>query len=612
MQNPEFRWKLSARYLAPFIIAMGVLTAILLWRIETQVAAADWVEQSDRVIASCKDAELEVRRIQLGLRGFVNAPNQRCANEISVGRRELARNLARVASLVAYNPEQEARLLQITDLKENWLKSIEGVIRQGHGTDPDPLASTRNQTRALFSAMEDMIAAEYQIRARRSMLQNEENRLFIILVPLLSAAVTLFLSYWGWRQIQAARQQFGAALTVAEEAKAKAEKASRAKDSFLSTVSHELRNPLNSIMLWSSTLLSDQSLSETTRKGLSAIDRAVRAQTQLVDDLLDISRIESGRMRLDVQAVDLPEVVRAAVESMRAAAQAKAIALQVTVDPRVSQVVGDAGRLQQVVWNLLSNAVKFTPMNGEIRVAVGRTNSHIEIKVADNGQGIDPASLNSVFDRFWQADNPGQSKLGVGLGLSIVREIVNLHGGSVSAQSQGPGRGSTFTIRLPLPSGAPAVSELRQQPAIGAPLGMTGARRLDGCMILVVDDDPGACDALKGLLTSLGARVTIATSAEAALAILDRMHPDAVVSDVGMPVQDGYFLAREVRKREVTIERDRRMPLVAVTAYGRIEDRIKVFEAGFDSHIVKPVDPAELSAILRSAISSRRDLGASA
>jgi signal transduction histidine kinase/ActR/RegA family two-component response regulator len=606
MQNPEFRWKLGARYLAPFIIVMGVLTAILLWRIETQVATADWVEQSDRVISSCKDAELEIRRIQLGVRGFVYAPNRRCANEISVGRRELARSLARVAALVAYNPEQEKRLLQITDLKENWLRSIDGVIRQGQTKDSDPLAAVRGQTRALFSAMEDIIAAEHQIRTRRSILQNEENRLLIILVPLLSAAVTLFLSYWGWRQIQDAREQFGAALAAAEIAKAKAEKASRTKDNFLGTVSHELRNPLNSIMLWSSTLLSEQSLNETVRKGLNAIDRAVRAQTQLVDDLLDISRIESGRMRLDVQPVDLPEVVKAAVESMRAAAQAKAIALHVTIDPGVSQVVGDAGRLQQVVWNLLSNAVKFTPMNGEIRVTVERADSYLEIRVADTGQGIEPASLNSVFDRFWQADNPDQ-KLGVGLGLSIVREIVSLHGGSVSAYSEGLGKGSTFTIRLPLPSATGPLADLRHQPAIGAGLGLADARRLDGCMILVVDDDPGACDALRTLLTSLGARVTIATSAEAALAILDRMHPDAVVSDIGMPVQDGYFLAREMRKREETVDRERRMPLVAVTAYGRIEDKIKMFEAGFDSHIVKPIDPAELSAILGSAINSRRD-----
>ncbi len=360
-------------------------------------------------------------------------------------------------------------------------------------------------------------------------------------------------------------------------------------------------------MLWSSTLLSDQTLSPSTRRGLTAIDRAVRAQTQLVDDLLDISRIESGRMRLDVQSVDLTEVVRAAVESMRAAAGAKSIALQEIIDPRVPIVFGDPGRLQQVVWNLISNAVKFTPKDGKIQVRVERVNSHVEITVADTGQGIDAASLDCVFDRFWQADNLGQSKFGVGLGLSIVKEIINLHGGTVLARSEGIGKGSTFTIRLPLPVGRTASPESRRHPTVAGTLAATNAPRLDGYLILVVDDDPGACEALQSLLTSLGARVTAATSAEAALAILDRMHPDAVVSDIGMPVHDGYFFAREMRKREEGSDRHHRLPLVALTAYGRVEDKVKIFEAGFDNHVVKPVDPAELSAILGTAISSRRN-----
>jgi CheY-like chemotaxis protein len=328
-------------------------------------------------------------------------------------------------------------------------------------------------------------------------------------------------------------------------------------------------------------------------------------QAQLVDDLLDVSRIESGRMRLDVQDVELGEVVRAAIEGVRAAVEAKSLDMQEMIDPRVGPVAGDPGRLQQVVWNLLSNAVKFTPKSGRIQVRVERINSHVEVIVADSGQGIDPGSLDSVFDRFWQARDPGQSRQGVGLGLAIVKEIVTLHGGTVSAHSEGPGKGSTFTIRFPLPVATTAAGEARRHPTVPSKAVITGSTRLDNFLILVVDDDPAACDALTNLLSSLGAKVTAVRSAQAALSSLDRSVPDAVISDIGMPTQDGYFLARELRKREQA-KGDGRIPLVALTAYGRVEDRVKVFEAGFDNHVVKPVDPAELSAILGTLIGSRR------
>jgi CheY-like chemotaxis protein len=322
--------------------------------------------------------------------------------------------------------------------------------------------------------------------------------------------------------------------------------------------------------------------------------------------LLDISRIESGRLRLDVQTVDLAEVVRAGVESMRAAADAKSIAMQEIIDPRVDAVAGDPGRLQQVVWNLVSNAVKFTPKGGKIQVRLERINSHVEIIVADTGQGIEPASLRSVFERFWQAEQSNQSKQGVGLGLSIVKELVGLHGGTVSAHSDGPGHGSTFTVRLPLPVGTSSSIELRRHPTVAQVPSPANAPRLDGLSILVVDDDPDTCEALKNLLGALGAQVTAATSARLALAMLDALNPDAVVSDIGMPVEDGYFLARELRKRERDKGKEAGMPLIALTAYGRVEDKVQILTAGFDSHAVKPVDPVELSAILRTCIVSRR------
>ena len=260
-----------------------------------------------------------------------------------------------------------------------------------------------------------------------------------------------------------------------------------------------------------------------------------------------------------------------------------------------------------MVWNLVSNAVKFTPKDGKIQVRLARINSHVEIIVADTGQGIEPAALGSVFDRFWQAHGAGQSGHGIGLGLSIVKEITSLHGGSVMAHSEGPGKGSTFTVRLPLPISTVTSLEPRHHPTVAWLTKAANAPRLDGLSILVVDDDPGACDALKNLLGSLGASVAAATSAPAALAMLETLSPDAVISDIGMPVQDGYFLARELRRREKHAGRDSRMPLVALTAYGRVEDKVQILMAGFDSHAIKPADPVELSTILGTLIAARRD-----
>ncbi|HVN28651.1 MAG TPA: response regulator, partial [Candidatus Binataceae bacterium] len=237
---------------------------------------------------------------------------------------------------------------------------------------------------------------------------------------------------------------------------------------------------------------------------------------------------------------------------------------------------------------------------------VERINSHVEIIVADTGQGIEPAALGSVFERFWQGTQAGKGNQGVGLGLSIVKDLVTLHGGSVSAHSEGPGKGSIFVVRLPLPAGMAPSMELRRHPTLPANVNALAAPRLDGLSILVVDDDLDACEALKNLLNGLGAEVTAATSAKSALTILDSMRPDAVVSDIGMPGEDGYFFARELRKRERDQGQAAATPLIALTAYGRVEDKVQILTAGFDSHAIKPVDPVELSAILRTCIASRR------
>jgi signal transduction histidine kinase/ActR/RegA family two-component response regulator len=608
-----FRRKLTATFFAPFALALLMLVGFVLWGIYNQATISAWIEHSDQVMFRAKDAEVDLREMQMAYRGyFFVSPEPQHLAHFEGAHTAFNKDLSELVTLVADNSSQEALLSKITESRDALNESIERLIAQ-RKTAPITEADVRpaqEQADTVYAGLEDFLHAERQLRADRAGNQRSAYRILFALVPLISVMVMAILSYWGWREIQVATEQFHVALDNAEQARAeaekagaRAEKANRTKDNFLGTVSHELRNPLNSILLWSAALLRDKTLSESTRRGVTAIERAVRVQSQLIEDLLDISRIESGRLRLDVQTVNLAEVVKAGVESMRAAAEAKSIALEEILDPRVDSIAGDPGRLQQIVWNLVSNAVKFTPKGGKVQIRLERVNSHVEIIVADTGKGIDAASIGSVFERFWQGDESGQH--GVGLGLSIVKELVSLHGGTISAHSEGPGKGSSFVVKLPLPVGATGAQQNRRHPTgIGTGENDAAPQRLDGLSILVVDDDVDTCDALQNLLGALGASVTAATSARTALSLLDKLKPDAVISDIGMPVEDGYFFARELRKREKG--KSAGMPLIALTAFGRVEDKVQILTAGFDSHAVKPIDPVELSAILNNCITARR------
>jgi CheY-like chemotaxis protein/two-component sensor histidine kinase len=339
---------------------------------------------------------------------------------------------------------------------------------------------------------------------------------------------------------------------------------------------------------------------------LQAIFRAAKTQAQLIDDLIDVSRIESGRMRLDIQAINLAETVRAAALNMTPAADAKGITLRVVADPSGVLILGDSERLQQAVWNLLSNAIKFTPRNGKVEVRLERINSHIEVSVADDGQGIDKGGLANVFDRFWQGDNGSHPDRGLGLGLSIVKQIVELHGGSVTAYSDGPGKGSTFVIRLPLPvSKADLTSADRRHPTVTPINHNARVPRLDDIAALVVDDDSEARHALRTLLTSLGAKVREAENVEAAFARIAEATPDILISDLEMPGRDGYALVEQIREGERARGFTTHLPIVALTAYGRVEDKVRIFTSGFDSHVIKPVDPAELAASTTRLVATR-------
>jgi signal transduction histidine kinase/DNA-binding response OmpR family regulator len=390
-------------------------------------------------------------------------------------------------------------------------------------------------------------------------------------------------------------------LLVREQAaRAEAEAANRTKDEFLATLSHELRTPLTAVLGWAHLLRSGKLTDETAANALETIERNARAQSQLIDDLLDVSRIITGKLSLDTRAIELGPIVEAAINSVRPAAQAKNIQLHADLNQATGLVAGDASRLQQVVWNLFSNSIKFTPQNGRVNVRLKRSNSHAEITVSDTGQGISPEFLPHVFDRFRQADGTTtRTHGGLGLGLAIVRHLVELHGGTVHADSAGAGQGATFTVNLPLINSGVDYSEAER--AHSAPVdGETtiSYSLLDGLRVLVVDDEVDTRDLIAAVLSRVGAEVQTAATASEALQALERWVPDVLISDIGMPDEDGYTLIKKVR--ELDAKQPGWIPALALTAYASVEDRMRALSAGFQMHMTKPLDPAELVAVVAS------------
>ncbi|EGK83486.1 hybrid sensor histidine kinase/response regulator [Microcoleus vaginatus PCC 9802] len=385
--------------------------------------------------------------------------------------------------------------------------------------------------------------------------------------------------------------------------RAEAEAANRAKDEFLSILSHELRTPLNAILGWS-TMLRQKHLSEDkVARALETIERNAKSQAQLIEDILDISRIITGKLRLRVRPVNLVSVIESAIESVHLAAEAKSIRLQSVLDSEAGPLLGDADRLQQVVWNLLSNALKFTPKDGRVQILLQRVNSHVEITVSDTGAGISSDFLPFVFDRFSQHDSTTtRSYGGLGLGLAIVRQLVELHGGTVTVVSPGIGQGTTFTVKLPvmiihLPPSAPEpLNSL-----VEAKGRFQASPTLEGLQILVVEDEADALELLSTILEKYGAEVMAVASVKEALTIIETATDrriDVLVSDIGMPDEDGYSLIHQLRQLEA--QRGGRLPAIALTAYARNDDRQQALLAGFQMHLTKPVDAAELVAVVAS------------
>ena len=391
----------------------------------------------------------------------------------------------------------------------------------------------------------------------------------------------------------------------AQEARGTAEAASRVKDDFLATLSHELRTPLNAIVGWAHLLQRGQLTPDEIRGAIDTILRNATAQGQIVEELLDVSRIVTGKLQLDLRPVEIGAVVKASVGTVTPAANAKSIRLQLIQDPAGSYVMGDPERLQQVFWNLLSNAIKFTPKKGRVRVSVQSVDSSIEITVVDTGLGMGAEFLPIIFNRFTQRDSSStRSARGLGVGLAITRQLVELHGGSIEAESPGTGEGSTFTVRLPRSPVTATTSSERVYSRADTVVGLEEAPDLTGIQVLIVEDDDDARRLVAKVLEGQGAFVKAVSSAREALEILGRERIDVLLSDIEMPGTDGYQLIRELRLR--SSQQGGAVPAVALTAYARTEDRLRALRAGFQLHLSKPVQPSELVTVVASLAAAHR------
>lgn len=393
-------------------------------------------------------------------------------------------------------------------------------------------------------------------------------------------------------QIREVNEQLVVATVRAQTMTEEAERANHLKDEFLATVSHELRTPLNAVLGWARILASGQ-LTERRAHAIQSIERNASMLAHIIDDLLDVSRIMSGKLHLTYEPIDLKKISEAAIDTVKTLAEEKSIQITVMSDSADAEPVsGDASRLQQVIGNLLSNAIKFTPAGGHVDISLKRSGRDMEVSIVDTGQGIEAAFLPHVFEPFRQAAGATTRRhTGIGLGLAIVRQIVELHGGTVRAESLGPGRGATFTICLPIESAAEPLDHEFAIEGIRPAL-----QRLDGLHVLIVEDHADSLELMSTVLGHVGARVTTSSSVSEALETLRTEHPDVVVSDIGLPDEDGYALIREIRRRETDSESF--LPAVALTGFTRAEDRTRVLAAGFQAHVPKPVEPAELTAVI--------------
>jgi PAS domain S-box-containing protein len=489
--------------------------------------------------------------------------------------------------MVGYEPNEW------TSTRNFWLTIVHPDDRERAAAEAAAIFASRGRGRSEFRWVH-RDGHVIWVEAHSQVVLDEQGR------PIGMRGVTLDISER--KQLERDRAEL---LERERDARSDADAANRLKDDFLATLSHELRTPLNAILGYTRMLRRGVFEGARRENALEVIERNARILTQMVEDVLDVSRIVAGKIRLNVQAVDIVRVVEEAIATVKPAADARGVTLQAVLDSGAGPIAGDPERLQQVIWNLLSNAVKFTPRGGRVQVRLSRADSHAEIAVSDTGAGIPSEFLPHVFERFRQADSRYSREYGgLGLGLAIARELVHLHGGTIHAASDGTGKGATFRVKLPVMIvHATPEPESRQPPGITSHAAGRGEEgRLDGVRVLVVDDDPDATSLMQDVLENVGASVVIAHSGREALSLMARVRPHALLTDIGMPEMDGFELIAELRSSEDASLRD--IPAAALTAYARSEDRVRALKSGFQLHLAKPIDPSEAVAAVSALVKS--------
>ncbi|MBW4576678.1 MAG: response regulator [Aphanothece sp. CMT-3BRIN-NPC111] len=507
-------------------------------------------------------------------------------------------------------PLSEAALLRLASFPELLPSPIIEIDLLGKITYLNPAALLR------FTNIQEANLKHPILVGLLDAVQNEKKEFFVREVEISSAIFEQSVHYIAESRLirsylvditerKRAEKEREQLLVREQAARLEAEAANRMKDEFLATLSHELRTPLNAMLGWTSMLRTRKFDEATTARALETIDRNTKSLAQLIEDVLDVSRIITGKIRLNVRPVELAQVIEAAMDTVRPAAEAKDIRIELLLDPGVGAVLGDPNRLQQVVWNLLSNAVKFTPPGGRVEVELNSLTTttalpcpYAQIRVSDTGQGISTDFLPYVFERFRQADSSTtRAQGGLGLGLAIVRHLVELQGGTVQVESLGLGQGATFIVHLPLMTVAPEATKPEQvQPILESEEPKSSPPSLDGLRVLVVDDEADARELAIAMLGQYGAEVIVVATAQEALETLGRIKPDVLISDIGMPEEDGYALIRKVRA--LNTQQGGQIPAVALTAYARAEDRAQAILAGFQVHVPKPANPGELAAVV--------------
>jgi signal transduction histidine kinase/ActR/RegA family two-component response regulator len=594
IQSPRLR---TAVLLLP-ITAIIVVTFLAYRAVERSRESNAWLLHTQEVLAALQTALATSVDAETGVRGYLVVGNSRYLEPFERAEASLDGILDRLATLTTDNGEQQRRIAELRTQVQSLRQSLTVMInvkRAGGSIDGEMNDREKSNMDAVRGNLTAIRAGELALLSDRTSSDAAAIRhIYWMGLGIVGIAVGCL----AWVYVLLANDaKHRLALASEQRARQETEEASRLKDEFLMTVSHELRTPLTAIQGWARMLSTGEVREDQRARALEVIERNARAQTQLVNDLLDASRAITGKLHLELTMVEMPEIVLAAVDSVRPTADAKRIRIDTRIDPHPGAVSGDAARLQQVVWNLLTNAVKFTSQGGRVEVRVSRIDSFVEVAVSDTGPGISAAFLPHVFERFRQEQSgTTRAHSGLGLGLAIVRHLTELHGGTVSAESGGQAPGATFRVRVPVA----AVRDVGvAEPGLDEPA--PELQRLDHVRVLIVDDEPQAHEMFGAVLQRAGARVSNAASPAEAMLLLQEELPEVLLSDIEMPGEDGYTFVRKARA--IDDSQGGRLLAVAVSAHGRPEDRRRAVEAGFDWHLAKPVDPFELVATIASLVS---------